>query len=319
MSRPRVRARSNNKGGEIILRPEGFCNLSEIVVRSYDSLEDLKKKARAATIIGTFQSTLTDFKYLNPNWKKNAEEERLLGVSLTGEMDHPILSDPYNPEIIHWLQELKAVTIETNIEFAKKLGIPVSAAITTVKPSGTVSQLVDSASGMHARHSPYYLRAVRNDVKDPLSRVMIESGIPYEQDLYNPSNYVFYFPIKSPEGSITRNELSAIRQLDIWLIYKTYWCEHNPSVTISVGDDEWLDVGAWVYKNFDNVGGLSFLPRSNHTYQQAPYQEITEDEYFKWLEKMPKNINWDLLAELENEDYTTAVSELACVSGYCEI
>jgi ribonucleoside-triphosphate reductase len=306
-----------NPCGEIILRPNGFCNLSEVVVRSSDSFEHLKRKVELATIIGTFQSTLTDFRYLRPVWRRNAEEERLLGVSLTGIQDHCVLSGTGGINLKEWLQELKQHAIETNATWAARLGIAPSAAITTVKPSGTVSQLVDSASGIHPRYSHYYLRTVRADKKDPLAVFMREKGFPVEDDVTKPNaTDVFTFPVKSPEGSVMRNDMSAIDQLDHYLIYKRHWCEHNPSITVYVREEEWLDVGAWVYRNLNDIGGVSFLPHSDHVYRQAPYQEIERATYEEWMAKMPV-VDWTQLRE--NTDQTTSSQELACLGGVCEI
>lgn len=308
-----------NPCSEIILRPYSFCNLSEVVVRSTDTLEDLKRKVRLATIIGTIQSTLTYFPYLRKVWQKNAEEERLLGVSLTGVMDHITLSGQEgNPS--GWLLELKQVAIETNKELAEKLGINQSVAITCNKPSGTVSQLTDSASGIHARHSPYYIRTVRGDNKDPLTQFMIDQGIPSEPDMMKPdTTTVFSFPVKSPDGAVTRNDMSAIEQLELWLTYQRYWCEHKPSVTITVRDDEWMKVGAWVYDHFDEVSGVSFLPHSDHSYQQAPYQDIACHEYEQLKEVMPESIDWTKLSEYEFEDTSKGTGTFACAGGMCEI
>ncbi len=324
-----------NPCSEILLRNGQFCNLSEVVVRPEDTFEDLKRKVRIATILGTVQSTFTDFKYLRSHWKKNTDEERLLGVSLTGIMDHPVLSGKATyEEYLDWmevnydlegdylentLQELKEVAIETNKEWAEKLGINCSAAITCVKPSGTVSQLVDSASGIHPRYSNYYIRTVRADKKDPLAQFMIEKGFPHEEDFYNPNNLVFSFPMKAPDESVLTKEVSAIDQLELWKVYATHWCEHKPSITVYVQDHEWLEVGDWVYKNFDILSGISFLPYNNHTYRQAPYQEITEEEYNKFLEKMPKDVDFSELQGFEQEDNTTGTQELACAAGQCEI
>lgn len=300
-------------------------NLSEVVVRATDTLEDLKRKVKIATIVGTIQSTLTYFPYLRPIWKKNTEEERLLGVSLTGIMDHKHLSGKEPGFGDNWtlgetLEELKQVAIDTNKEWAEKLGINQSVAITAVKPSGTVSQLVDSASGIHARHSAYYIRRVRGDNKDPLTQFMKDQGIPAEPDVMKPdSTTVFSFPQKSPEGAITRNDLTAIEQLEHWLTYQRYWCEHKPSVTITVRDHEWLEVGAWVYAHFDEVSGVSFLPHSDHTYQQAPYEEVTEREYNDLLSVMPEKIDWVKLSDYEKEDTSKGTSTFACVGGSCEI
>ena len=308
-----------NPCSEIILRPYQFCNLTEVVARETDDLLSLKDKVRMATILGTFQSTLTDFKYLRKVWKDNTEEERLLGVSLTGILDYPVLA-PDNSNLESNLEILRTVAVETNKKIAKDLGIPQSTAITCVKPSGTVSQLVDSASGIHARHNPFYIRTVRGDNKDPLTQFMKEAGIPAEPDVMKPDSVsVFSFPMKSPTGAITRTEMTAIEQLDYWLIFQRHWCEHKPSVTISVKEHEWMDVGAWVYKNFDEVSGISFLPFSDHTYAQAPYQDITEDKYTELHSKMPVSIDWSKLANFEKEDTTSGSKELACTAGVCEI
>ena len=302
-----------NPCSEIILRPYQFCNLTEVVCRETDDLQSLKEKVRLSTILGTFQSTLTRFKYLRKVWKDNTEEERLLGVSLTGILDCPI----WSKEV---LEILRDVAVETNKKVAKELGIPQSTAITCVKPSGTVSQLVDSASGIHARHNPFYIRTVRGDNKDPLTQFMQDSGIPSEPDVMKPdSTTVFSFPMKSPKGATTRTEMTAIEQLEYWLMFQRYWCEHKPSVTISVKEDEWMEVGAWVYKNFDEVSGISFLPFSDHTYAQAPYQDITEEEYNELYNKMPTSIDWSKLADFEKEDTTSGSKELACTAGVCEM
>jgi len=321
-----------NPCSEIILRPYQFCNLSEVVVREEDTIDDLKQKVTMATILGTFQATLTDFKYLRKIWKDNTEEERLLGVSLTGIMDNKMLND-YNTVTFEdskqvfdethlqcILTQLKDIAIGVNKKYADLLNIPQSTAITCVKPSGTVSQLVDSASGIHARHSTYYIRTVRGDNKDPITKFMIDSGIPNEPDVMKPDSVtVFSFPMKSPKNAITRNEMTALQQLDLWLVYQRYWCEHKPSVTITVREEEWMEVGAWVYKHFDEVSGISFLPHSDHTYAQAPYQEITEKVYNKLHKKMPESIQWSLLRDYEKEDNTTGGKELACTAGACEI
>lgn len=315
-----------NPCGEIILRPFGYCNLSEVIVRSTDTFDDLQRKVKLATIIGTFQSTLTNYKYIRKQWKTNAEEERLLGVSMTGIMDHSVLNGTqktiqvgdYVTTLPVLLNELKQHTITTNKEWAGKLGIEQSAAITTVKPSGTVSQLVDSASGIHPRHNPFYVRTVRADHKDPLALFLKEKGVPCEEDKMNKSNLVFSFPMKAPDGAITRSVRSAIEQLEHYLIFKKYWCEHNPSITVYVKENEWLEVGAWVYNNMDDVGGVSFLPHSEHIYPQAPYQDITEEKYKELLEAFPK-FSWDDFDKYETEDTTTGAQDLACVGGSCEI
>ena len=310
-----------NPCSEIILRSMQFCNLSEVVIRFEDTEETLIEKVKFATIIGTFQSTLTNFKYLSKKWKDNCEEERLLGVSLTGIMDNP-LTDGQNPIVTGaLLEKLKAVAVETNEIWANKLGINQSVAITCVKPSGTVSQLVDSASGIHARHAPYYIRTIRADKKDPLAKMMMDLGFPVEDDVTKPDHtLVFSFPMKSTGRTIYRDTLTAIQQLEVWKLYQLKWCEHKPSVTISVKENEWLEVGAWVYKNFDYMSGVSFLPFSDHVYRQAPYQDCTETEYETLLAKMPKNVNWSQLSDYEKSDQTIGSQELACVAaGGCEI
>lgn len=311
-----------NPCSEIILRPNQFCNLTEVVVRATDTLADLERKVKLATILGTIQSTLTHFPYLRDIWRENTEAERLLGVSLTGIMDHQILSGSKanSNNLKTSLEYLKNVAIATNAEWASRLGIPASAAITCVKPSGTVSQLVDSASGIHARHSAYYIRTVRGDNKDPLTQLMIDQGIPHEPCVMKPdTTTVFSFPQKSPEGAITRNDMTAMEQLDLWMIYQKHWCEHKPSVTITVKDHEWMEVGAWVYRNFDEVSGVSFLPHSDHTYQQAPYQEVGKREYEDLLALMPKKIDWSKLSDYEVDDTSKGTSTFSCAGGNCEI
>ena len=308
-----------NPCSEIILRPYQFCNLTEVVCRVTDTLDTLKQKIEVATILGTFQSTLTNFKYLRKIWKQNTEEERLLGVSLTGILDCPILS-PDNGALEGTLEELREVAVQTNKKYAKILGIPQSTAITCVKPSGTVSQLVDSASGIHARHSEYYIRTVRAGNTDPLTQFMKDAGIPAEPCVIKPdTTTVFSFPTKSPQGAVTRTEMNAIEQLEYWLVFQRHWCEHKPSVTISVKKDEWMEVGAWVYKNFDEVSGISFLPFDEHVYQQAPYQDVEKEEYLELKSIMPKSIDWSKLAEYEKEDTTTGSKEFACTADSCEI
>jgi len=303
-----------NPCSEIILRPFQFCNLTEVVVRSGDTLEDLRRKVRLAVILGTIQSTFTSFRYLRKIWQRNTEDERLLGVSLTGIADNHNL---FNGGID--LAALREYANEVNAEWADRLGIPRSAAITCVKPSGTVSQLVNSASGIHPRWAPYYLRSVRNDVKDPLSKFLIDAGVPYEPDQRNPSALVFYFPQKAPEGSIVREQIGALEFLDVWKRFQADWCEHKPSVTISVADDEWVDVAAWVYRNFDILSGVSFLPFDPTEYPQAPYQTLTEEQYNEWVARMPTDIDWSKLTEYEQNDNTTGSQELACTGGTCEI
>jgi ribonucleoside-diphosphate reductase alpha chain len=319
-----------NPCSEIILRPNQFCNLSEIVVRETDTFDTLKRKAVLATILGTFQSTLVNFRYLRKRWSDNTMEERLLGVSLTGIFDHNVLNGrrtdfeqagfPGFTNLPDILMALKEVCIETNKEWAEKLGISQSAAITCVKPSGTVSQLVNAASGIHTRHSPYYIRTVRADVKDPLAQFMVSKGFPCEPDRMNPKHVlVFSFPIKSPQNAVYRNNITAIQHLETWLTYQDYWCEHKPSITVSVREDEWLEVAAWVYKHFDRMSGISFLPMSDHVYQQAPYQDCTKEEYEAFLTKMPTNVDWSELSKFEKTDQTEGAQELACAAGGCDI
>jgi ribonucleoside-triphosphate reductase len=308
-----------NPCSEIILRPSQFCNLTEVVVRATDTLDTLSEKVRLATILGTIQSSFTKFPYLRKIWTKNTEEERLLGVSLTGIMDNPLMTLK-NKGLEKTLDHLKQIAVTTNATWAERLDIPVSAAICCVKPSGTVSQLVDSSSGIHARHSAYYIRTVRGDNKDPLTQFMMDQGIPNEPDVMKPEQTtVFSFPMKAPEGATVTADMSAIEQLEMWLAYQRFWCEHKPSVTINVKNDEWFEVGAFVYKHFDEMSGVSFLPFNEHTYQQAPYQECDESTYHKMLGSMPTNIDWSLLSEYENEDNTSGSQTLACSGDACEI
>ena len=305
-----------NPCGEIILRSKGLCNLSEIVIRESDTLADLKEKVRVATIIGTFQSTLTNFRYLRSDWRKNQEEERLLGVSMTGIMDHPVLSKPTD-ETIKWLTELREHAIKVNKEWSERLGIPQSAAITTVKPSGTVSQLVGCSSGIHPAYSQHYIRTVRMDNKDPLTVFFKGAGVPNEPDVTKPSDItIFSFPQKGTESGVTRNETNAIEQLKLYSVYQKHWTEHNPSITVYYKDDEFLNIGAWIYNNFSDVSGVSLLPHSDHVYKQAPYQEITKEEYDSFVASFPV-IDWGNLKE--EEDTTTGTQELSCTAGACEI
>ena len=308
-----------NPCSEIILRPYQFCNLTEVVVRATDSLEDLARKVRLATILGTIQSTYTKFPYLRKVWQRNTEEERLLGVSLTGIMDNPLMTTA-NKGLDKTLEHLRGIAVSTNAEWADRLGIPVATAISCVKPSGTVSQLVDSASGIHPRHSPYYIRTVRGDDKDPLTQFMKDQGIPNEPDVMKPdATTVFSFPVKSPRKAIVTSDLSAIQQLETWLMYQRHWCEHKPSITCNVRKDEWFEVGAFVYKHFDEMSGVSFLPYNEHTYQQAPYQEVGKSDYDMLLSVMPKKINWAGLSEYEKDDNTVAMQTMACSGDVCEI
>ena len=308
-----------NPCSEIILRPNGFCNLSEVVIRPDDNMATLEKKVRLATIIGTMQATLTKFRYLRNDWKKNAEEERLLGVSLTGIMDNK-LTNGKTKGLEGVLDILKQVAIDTNKEWADNLGIPVSTAITTVKPSGTVSVLVDSASGIHSRFSNHYIRTVRADKKDPVSRFMIDYGVPVEDDVIAPEhNHVFSFPVAAPKDSIVTSDLSAVEQLERWLAYKRHWCEHNPSCTVTVKEHEWIDVGAWVYEHFDELTGVSFLPHTEHIYKQAPFMEVDKQEFTKANKLMPKDLDWTRLGAYETSDQTVGSQTMACTSGECEI
>ena len=308
-----------NPCSEIILRPSQFCNLTECVVRSTDTVEDLERKVRLATILGTIQSTYTHFPYLTKEWTDNTEEERLLGVSLTGIMDNT-LTTLKNSGLKKMLRHLKQVAVDTNKEWAERLDIPVAAAISCVKPSGTVSQLVDSASGIHARHSPYYIRTVRGDIKDPLTQFMKDKGVPNEPCVMKPdTTVVFSFPQKAPAGAVCTSDMSAIEQLEMWLMYQRNWAEHKPSVTINVKADEWFEVGAFVYKHFDEMSGVSFLPYSEHTYQQAPYQECGKSEYEMLKSVMPTSIDWSELADYEQEDNTSGSQTMACSGDSCEI
>ena len=314
-----------NPCSEIILRPYQFCNLTEVIIRSTDTLADLKRKVRIATILGTAQATLTKFPYLRKIWSTNTEEERLLGVSLTGIMDNQLTNGrqefiSYEGKLSTILPRLKQEAVDTNKEYAKKWKIPQSTAITCVKPSGTVSQLCDSASGIHARHSDYYIRTVRGDNKDPLTQFMIDQGIPSEPDVMKPdATTVFSFPMQSPEGSVTRNDMTAIQQLRMWMAYQEHWCEHKPSCTVSVRDHEWAEVGAYVYNHFDAMSGVSFLPQFDHVYQQAPYQDCTKEEYDVMLSKSPENIDWNRLMDYEKEDTTAGSQTFACSGDTCEI
>ena len=310
-----------NPCSEIILRNREFCNLTEIVIRAEDDVKTLRAKVRLATILGTIQSTLTNFKYITKKWKENCEEERLLGVSLTGIMDNAITNGRTGfTELRKILEELRLVAVKTNAEWAKKLGIPASAAITCVKPSGTVSQLVDSGSGIHARHAPHYIRTVRADKKDPLAQMMMDMGFPVEDDVMKAAHTsVFSFPVKVDPRAVFRKDLTAIEQLELWLVYQRHWAEHKPSITVSVKEEEWMAVGAWVFDHFDEMSGVSFLPFSDHVYRQAPYQDCTKEQYQALLEKMPKNVDWTKLSAYEQRDHTTASQELACTAGSCEV
>jgi ribonucleoside-triphosphate reductase (thioredoxin) len=308
-----------NPCGEIILRPNEFCNLTEVVISAEDTREDLMEKVRLATILGTWQSTLTNFKYLRKTWKDNCEEERLLGVSLTGIYGNKITSTA-GKALEQLLTDMRLESVKVNDNEAKKLNINPSVSITCVKPSGTVSQLVGVSSGIHPWYSDYYIRSVRGSNNDPLTQFLKDSGIPNEPDVMKPDETtVFYFPQKAPKNATVTKDLTAIDHLEMWKIYRTYWTEHNPSVTINVHEDEWLKVGAWVFDNFDSIGGISFLPASEHTYKQAPYQEISKDEYEEWVKKSPSAIQWEMLSIYETEDGTTGTQELSCVAGQCEI
>ena len=309
-----------NPCGEILLRSKQFCNLSEVVLRKEDTFDDIKKKIRIATIIGTWQASLTDFKYVSKQWSENCKEEALLGVSMTGIMDNSLTNGSEGHDILaNALRLLRAHATDVNRKYAKQIGINQAGAITCVKPSGNTSQLVDSASGIHARHSKYYIRSVRVSYTDPIAKFMIAKGFPHEPDHNKPNHTViFKFPIKSPEGCVTRTEKSAIEQMELWMIYKDNYCDHNPSTTINVKEKEWMDVGAWVFKHFDKISGIAFLPFSEHSYKQAPYEECTQEEYNVAVIEMPKDMNIDDLSKFEAEDNTTGTQELACSSGSCE-
>ena len=308
-----------NPCSEIILRPYQFCNLTEVVVRASDSIEDLERKVRVATILGTVQSTYTKFPYLRKVWQRNTEQERLLGVSLTGIMDNKILTSK-NKGLDKTLEHLRETAVNANCMWADRLGIPQSTSITCVKPSGTVSQLVDSASGIHPRYAHHYIRTVRGDNKDPLTTFMKDQGIPNEPDVMKPDvTTVFSFPIKAPQGAIVTENFTAIEQLETWLTYQRYWCEHKPSITVNVKPDEWFEVGAFVHKHFDEMSGVSFLPYHEHTYQQAPYQEVSQHDYKTLLSCMPKSIDWSKLSSYEEEDTTKSSQTLACTGDVCEV
>ena len=309
-----------NPCSEIILRPKQFCNLSEVVVRAEDTPETLQRKIELATILGTIQSCFTDLKGLGRQWTKNTEEERLLGVSLTGILDNAMLANKTKDSLPALLGSLRMTAVSTNHKWASKFGIESSAAITCVKPSGTVSQLVDAASGIHPRHSEYYIRTVRADKKDPLTLFMTEAGFPVEDENKKPeTTAVFSFPVKAPKGAITRHDMTAIEHLEIWRIYAEHWCEHKPSITVSVKENEWLEVGAFVYKHFDHMSGVSFLPMSEHIYEQAPYQDCTKTEYEKLLNSMPRSIDWKKLGDYERDDNTLSSQTLNCVGDFCEV
>jgi ribonucleoside-diphosphate reductase alpha chain len=307
-----------NPCSEIILRPYQFCNLTEVVARHDDNEQSLQRKVRLATILGTFQSTLTEFPYLRKIWQKNTEEERLLGVSITGILDCPLLNNIDDVGLSSRLDALRELSVVTNKELANELGIPQSAAITCVKPSGTVSQLVDSASGIHARHSDYYIRRVRNDNKDPITAFLQGQGVPSEADVMKPHDTtIFSFPMKAPDGCVTRDELDSFTHLKLWLTYQRHWCEHKPSVTVYVKEKDWPSVGAWVWEHFDEISGISFLPWDGGSYKQAPYEEIGKEEYEKLKEAMPKTVDWETF--IEYTDNVEGAQQLACVSGVCEI
>ena len=330
-----------NPCGEIVLQSKGLCNLSSVIIRKDDTYEDLKRKVKLATILGTLQCMFTKLPYVSKKWVRNLEEERLLGVSLTGIMDHTVMSgsehrmgffdttidwedfvtsNTVNNTLADVLRKLNEVATETNIEWADKYDIPHSLAITTVKPEGTVSQLVNSSSGIHPRYSEYYIRTIRQSKKDPLSQFLIDTGIPYEEAEHDSKTIIFSFPIKSPEGAVLVKDVSAIQQMELWMVYKKYWADHNVSCTIYVKDNEWLEVGAWVYKNFDTIGGLAFLPHTSHIYKQAPYTEITKVEYEEACKLMPSTLDWNKLEDYEKEDYTVGAQTLACTgSATCEI
>jgi ribonucleoside-triphosphate reductase len=308
-----------NPCSEIILRDREFCNLTEVVIRPNDTQDSIARKVRLASILGTWQASLTHFPYLSSEWKRNCEEEALLGVSLTGILDNPLMGTKDHQLLAVVLEDLKKIAIETNKEWAEKIRINPAAAITCVKPSGTVSQLTDAASGIHARHNNYYIRTVRADRKDPLCQMMVDMGFPAEPCVMKPDHtMVFSFPMKA-EGSVTRNDMTAIQHLELWLTYQRYWCEHKPSITVTVKEHEWMEVGAFVYKHFDEISGISFLPHSDHSYRQAPYQDCTKEQYEELLEKMPKNVDWSKLKEYEKSDSTKSSQTMACSADGCEL
>jgi ribonucleoside-diphosphate reductase alpha chain len=316
-----------NPCSEIILRDGQFCNLTEVVIRATDNHKDIQNKVKLATILGTFQASLTNIKRLRPKWVSNTEEEALLGVSLTGIMDNSFMNGSNEDRGWHnkmslpdFLMKLRKISVDTNKDWSGKLGISQATATTAIKPSGTVSQLVDSASGIHTRHNDYYFRRVRADSKDPIAQLMEDQGIPCEADIMKPNSVkVFTFPMKAPEGAVLRNDRNAIEQLELWLTYQRYYCEHKPSVTVSVKEHEWMEVGAWVYKHFDEVSGVSFLPHSDHTYQQAPYEDCNEELYNELLAQMPESVDWGLISKYELEDTTVGNKTLACTGSVCEL
>jgi ribonucleoside-triphosphate reductase len=309
-----------NPCSEIILRPNQFCNLSTVIVREHDTYESLARKVRLATIMGTMQASLTHFPYLRDIWKKNTEDEALLGVSMTGQMGNKLLSGQMGLHALRQvLENLKAVAVQTNQAWAPMFGINPAAAVTCVKPEGTTSSLAHTSSGMHAWHSPYYVRTVRGDKKDPLTQMMIEAGVPWENDINNKEGVVFSFPLAAPKGAITRSDLTAIEHLELWLAYQEAWCEHKPSITVSVKDDEWGDVGQWVWEHFDRISGIAFLPYDDHVYEQAPFQDIDSEEFYERAMQMP-TIDWPKkLRQYEFEDTTTNQGTLACSAGACDI
>ena len=308
-----------NPCSEIILRDREFCNLTEVIIRPEDTQVSISRKIRLAAILGTWQASLTHFPYLSSEWKRNCTEEALLGLSLTGIVDNSLTGSRDNKLLSYALVDMKQVAIDTNKEWAEKIGINAAAAITCIKPSGTVSQLTDSASGIHPRHNEYYIRTVRADRKDPLCQMMVDLGFPHEPCVMKPDHtMVFSFPMKA-EGSVTRNDLTAIEHLELWLTYQRHWCEHKPSITVTVREHEWMEVGAFVYKHFDEISGISFLPHSDHSYRQAPYQDCTKEEYEKALEAMPKNVDWSLLKNYEKEDKTVGAQTFACSGDKCEL
>jgi len=308
-----------NPCSEITLKSAQFCNLTSVVARANDTVGSLARKVRIASILGTIQATLTKFPYLRPIWQENTEAEALLGVSITGILDCRLLTHE-NAGLDETLKGLRRIAVDTNATYAGYMGINKSAAVTCVKPEGTSSQLNDSSSGIHARHSAYYTRTVRADTKDPITEFMIDQGIPHEPCVMKPdTTVVFSFPVKAPEGAVTRNDMTAIEQLELWLTYQRAWCCHKPSITVSVGPEEWDEVGDWVYAHFDEMSGVSFLPRSDHTYAQAPYQDITAEQYETAMETFPKSIDWDTLALYERGDTTVGSQTLACTGDVCEI
>jgi ribonucleoside-diphosphate reductase alpha chain len=307
-----------NPCSEIVLQPYSFCNLTGAAIRPEDTLEDIKKKVRVATIIGTWQATVTDFDYLRKVWQSNVEDERLLGVCLAGIMDHPVLSQT-TEESARWENELRELAWEVNKSIAEDIGINTTASVTAIKPAGNSGELYDVASGIHPRYAPYYIRSIRQSNGDPMTEFLKATGIPHEVSVQNARDSIFYFPVKSPEGAICAKDRTAIQQLEHWLHMKRNYATHTISATVYVREHEWIAVGAWVYDNFNEVTGLSFLPYDDHIYQQAPYTPCSAEDYEKARGKMPEEIDWSLLKHFEQSDSTTVSQEFACTGGSCAL